>query len=549
MSKFHRIATAAVFTVVFASIAPSALALPPVGTDPEPPCPRGYVREDGVCVKLPPPPPSIGPVVDTRRAAPDRRSERGPRLRSGHRRRSARAALTVQIRVDGALVKTLTANQPDPPVATPNAFATVPPPTLPGHSYNVTVPAAGTAQNICVTAVNVGSGSNTTVCKAVDRVVEFAGSSISYDLDHLQITDATLDSLDRVTDTNSTNIQQSTTISGEKTTTDTQGWSNTYGMKVTMSGGVKIPFISDFKVTVEGSASWVQNGSTSTTRKFAWSQPVLVPAHSKVVATVAVTKTTLSVPYTLSGDYVYRSGARVAGTNGGTFTGVNSHDLEVDADAVQPRRHARGQARPAAAGAASRGALTPYLGGVLRRFVVVSALLFAACGGGTASDDDIGAAIDRQLVENRQSLPNDHASETPVARRSLAEFVDDYQDAGFFRGEDPAAAARRIAREHQREWGEAPPLATRLDELTLLRPRQAARVVRGPRARCHRRQRRVRRGVRRVVADLARRLPAARGQRTLGGGGRARSRSRSGSTAGSARSRPPARATSSTSAS
>ena len=30
-------------------------------------------------------------------------------------------------------------------------------------------------------------------------------------------------------------------------------------------------------------------------------------------------------------------------------------------------------------------------------------------------------------------------------------------------------AARRIARDHQREWGEAPPLATRLDELTLLR--------------------------------------------------------------------------------
>ena len=329
MSKFHRIATAAVFTVVFASIAPSALALPPVGTDPEPPCPRGYVREDGVCVKVPPPPPSISPVVtlDVPRQTVDRSAVRvSGRATDGDQ---PSAALTVQIRVDGALVKTVTANQPDPPVATPNAFATVPPPTLPGHSYNVTVPAAGTAQNVCVTAVNVGSGSNTTVCKAVDSVVEFAGNSISYDLDHLQITDATLDSLDRVTNTNSTNIQQSTTISGEKTTTDTQGWSNTYGVKVTMSGGVKIPFISDFKVTVEGSASWVQNGSTSTTRKFAWSQPVLVPAHSKVVATVAVTKTTLSVPYTLSGDYVYRSGARVAGTNGGTFTGVNSHDLEV----------------------------------------------------------------------------------------------------------------------------------------------------------------------------------------------------------------------------
>ena len=105
---------------------------------------------------------------------------------------------------------------------------------------------------------------------------------------------------------------------------------------------------------------------------------------------------------------------------------------------------------------------------MLRRIVIVAALLLAACGGGSASEDDLDAAIERKLTENRQSLPNDHASEAPVARRSLAEFVDDYRAVGFFGGENPAVAARRIAREHEREWGEAPPLATRLDELTLL---------------------------------------------------------------------------------
>jgi hypothetical protein len=194
VSKFHRIAGAAVFTAVFASIVPAALALPPVGTEPPPPvCPRGYVLVDDVCVKLPPPPPSNSPVVSL--GVPRQTVDRTAIRVSGRAIDADQpsAALIVRIKVDGALVKTVTANQPDPPVATPNAFAAVPPPTLPGHTYDVVVPAPAAAQTVCVTAVNVGSGSDTTVCKSVDSVVEFAGNSISYDLDHLQITDATLD--------------------------------------------------------------------------------------------------------------------------------------------------------------------------------------------------------------------------------------------------------------------------------------------------------------------------------------------------------------------
>ncbi len=160
--------------------------------------------------------------------------------------------------------------------------------------------------------------------------MQFAGNSISYDVPHVQITDTHLDSLDRVTNTNNTTIQQSTTISGSKTVTETQGWSDTEGVTVTMSGGVSIPFISDFKVTVAGSLSFTQNGSNQTARQFSWSQPVLVPAHSQVVASVAVTSSTLSVPYTISGNYVYQSGFQTPGTTSGTYSGVNSHDLEVD---------------------------------------------------------------------------------------------------------------------------------------------------------------------------------------------------------------------------
>jgi hypothetical protein len=149
------------------------------------------------------------------------------------------------------------------------------------------------------------------------------------DTANAQINSALLETLDKVTNTNSTNVQQSTTISGSKTVSETQGWSDTVGVKVTMSGGVKIPFVSDFKVTVEGTASFTQNGSTTTSRTFSWQQPVLVPAKSKVVATVAITKTTLTVPYTLTGNFLYASGTLIPGTTAGRYSGVNGHDLEV----------------------------------------------------------------------------------------------------------------------------------------------------------------------------------------------------------------------------
>lgn len=322
--KVHRIASIALLSAgALATTASAAMALPPPGDDPIIHCPSGYRLVDDVCVKLPP---SNNPVVSLSLA-------RQTTDRSGiHVAGSAsdadqpNTALTVKIRIDGVQVKTVTANLPDPGVATPFAATSV---TPAGHSYDVIVPALATAQTVCVTAVNVGGGSDTTVCKAVDAVVEFDGNSISYDLDRLQITDSSLESLDKVTNRNDTNVQQSTTISGEKTLEDVYGWSHTEGVKVTAEGHVGIPFVADDKVTIEGSLQFVQNGSSTTTRTFTWSQPVLVPAKSEVVATVAVTKTTLTVPYTLSGTYLYTSGARVAGTTGGTFTGVNSHDLNV----------------------------------------------------------------------------------------------------------------------------------------------------------------------------------------------------------------------------
>lgn len=231
--------------------------------------------------------------------------------------------LSVRIEVDGSAVQTITANasRPDVGAAYPKFGS--------AHGFDVTVPALPTASRVCVTAINVGSGGNRNWCVDVDQVVQFDALSVSYDTAHATIESSQLEQLDKVTNINNTSVQQSTEISGSKTITDTHGWSTSVGIKVTASTKVSWFGLAEGQISVEGSANFTWNGSHSEARTFGWRQPVLVPAHSRVDATVAITRSVLKVPFTFSGEYAYASGARAAGTVGGLYTGISSNDFEV----------------------------------------------------------------------------------------------------------------------------------------------------------------------------------------------------------------------------
>lgn len=275
----------------------------------------------------PPDPPTVSPVlsVDLVRQTPDRGSVHV----AGWTAQSTAPTtpLTVLISVDGGRSTSVTANvsRPDVAAAFPNYG--------PNHGYDVTVLASATAHTVCITAVHVGNGADTTACRSIDSVVAFNANSITYDTAHAQITSSSLDELDTVTNTNNTTVQQSTTIGGQRQLTDTEGWSDTYGVQVTVSTSLKAGFpifaSGSISVSVQGSASFVHNGSTTSQVTFSWQQPVLVPAKSKVVADVAVYRTTLVVPYVLSGNTVYASGAQAPYSISGTYSGINSHDLQV----------------------------------------------------------------------------------------------------------------------------------------------------------------------------------------------------------------------------
>jgi hypothetical protein len=335
MKLSHRIASgAAVLAVTLAGSAPAAPALPPPGDGGDPPlhCPPGYHMKDDVCVKNPtppPPPPENSPVVhiDVSRQTTD--------LSAVHVRGyatdadSPTAALTVRLSIDGVVQRAVIANKPLPPVATQGI---APPPPVYGdlHGFDEFLAAAKTAQTVCVTAVNVGAtGSDTTECQTIDQVQEFVGYNLDYDLTRVQILHSELRTLDTVTNINSTNVQQTTTVSGSQKDTESHGWETHFILKAWAEFKVKIPLIHETTFHLEGSCEWIQNGSQSSEQDFSWEQPVIVPTKSKVVARIAVTDTTISVPYTLSGQYIYRSGATVSGAIDGTFSGTSGHDLQV----------------------------------------------------------------------------------------------------------------------------------------------------------------------------------------------------------------------------
>ena len=123
--------TAGLAVALLAVLAPAAHAIPPVdddGPNLPPRCPPGYVMVDEMCVKIPPPPPTNSPVLtlETPRQSTDQTA-----VRVAGRATDAdqpATALTVQISIDGVLKRTLTANLPDPPVATPGSAKAILPP-------------------------------------------------------------------------------------------------------------------------------------------------------------------------------------------------------------------------------------------------------------------------------------------------------------------------------------------------------------------------------------------------------------------------------------
>jgi len=161
-------------------------------------------------------------------------------------------------------------------------------------------------------------------------------TSVSYDLSKLK-QDTTPCSIDSVILQNGSSVNQSTTISRQKTITNSSTWSHAQshgadiGIKV--SGGVSIPLIADGKVEVSTTYKFndtVTDG-TGFTRSEAvtYTMPISVPSKSQLGATMVGKTAKIDVPFTGMYVRIYSDGSQETIPITGIYNGVDVMDLHV----------------------------------------------------------------------------------------------------------------------------------------------------------------------------------------------------------------------------
>ncbi|BCJ65758.1 hypothetical protein GCM10009779_02010 [Polymorphospora rubra] len=235
--------------------------------------------------------------------------------------------LTVSISIDGKPAHTMTANQvrTDVAAAYPKYGA--------AHGFEVVLPASAAGHNVCVTAVSVGGGANKGVCRQMDQIDRFVAERIDYDLS-ARGWNLALDNYEHVRESNASAVDQSFAISGSTQVNESASWTDSHGFAVsastTFETGIPVLLNGQIAVTVSATSTFTRNGSTSNTKTLAWSKNINMPPWSRMEADVLIASGSVSVPYWMTGEFTYKSGAKAPGAVGGWFTGVTSRNIQIE---------------------------------------------------------------------------------------------------------------------------------------------------------------------------------------------------------------------------
>jgi hypothetical protein len=162
-----------------------------------------------------------------------------------------------------------------------------------------------------------------------DPIVEYILDDCSYDTDHVTRSKPKDKGAMEQDLENNTELEQSMTMSKSLATSVTSSWSNTFGVKASISAkaAVKIPLVGSGEVTVstEVSNAYTWGGSQSSTTTINISIPIRVPPHKKYRGYAFLQEVEIEVPYTMRGEFHFKSGRKVTQTIVGIYKGMNSY--------------------------------------------------------------------------------------------------------------------------------------------------------------------------------------------------------------------------------
>lgn len=140
-------------------------------------------------------------------------------------------------------------------------------------------------------------------------------SNLKYHLDQAKTQMGEVDSGVHLTTTNSTSVEQTSTLRLECTVTDEAGWSNTLGASVEVSTEFKcgVPALAEGKVgvTVTGSHEHTWSKSSSVSKTVGVDAYVTTPPHKEIEAWLEVTPVKISVPYSVDAVVTLKSGQKL----------------------------------------------------------------------------------------------------------------------------------------------------------------------------------------------------------------------------------------------
>jgi hypothetical protein len=144
--------------------------------------------------------------------------------------------------------------------------------------------------------------------------------------------------VDEVFDNTKSRVSEGMTLSRSVATAATHSWSDTIGVKVSVSakGGASVPLLAKGEITVstEVSFAYTFGESTTTTETITISLPITVPAGRKYRAYAIIREGSITLPYTMTGTLHFKSGAQVKRTVSGIYTGRNSYTAEGGAEDI-----------------------------------------------------------------------------------------------------------------------------------------------------------------------------------------------------------------------